>query len=1258
MKGDFTRLNHEPRKRYTAVLEQQGRVRLDADANEATFTQAYLARTQAIDVIGPCGAPKGDGANFQVLSVTADGSNLNLGLGRIYVDGILCQLEDNTQGSYLTQSDYPDPPALSPVADQTHLVYLDVWERHVTAIEDPDIREVALGGPDTTTRLQTVWQVKVETTPTAANGDEALSCDNVALPTASDGRLSTTANEPEDSSDPCIVPAGGGYRGLENRLYRVEIHEGGDLGAGDPVTFKWSRDNGAIVFAVEAFNVNNDDSQLRMQRLGRDQVFAFHKDDWVEILDDDTELRGEPGTIAQIVDIKAAERVLVLSQSITGYDVAKHARMRRWDHSTGQPAAPVTVVTGSAIALEDGIEITFSGNTFKSGDYWVFAARTATRPGLDELDEAPPYGIQHHYCPLALITWQQDAESGWDSETVIDDCRPQFPPLSNICAEDVCFDNSDCQLPGAATIQDALDQLCAANDLRHHNKHLHGWGIVCGLQVQCGDASHVTIRDGYAIDCEGNDLILETENDQGLSFNLMQAIADYEGEHPDDPIIVDGSGDACLVLNAEEGEIVIRVEPYDPTLNTLQAKLSGTLLMDFYNNCILRLVDFLQEQLNPPTDEPGSLVSEGQKRLTTFSNLFIQLYNPTYGHRVFLSLKEHEILRSFYDGLREILQSKTFCAMFKNARPFPDYPFTEEDDFTEGSVSTVFGKGYHTRLRVNPEGTLGYTIGFDQRLHIYDLATEEMVAESDIPGGTGIVARDVAFSADGRQLYAIATIQDADTIFAIADVEGSNLTWRPITIICDVKLMTLAMVPSLSNMVYATGHGQGLYTIDPAKVTPNIQPSFQFNAVGHLVINEAQNVAYASAFQGEGGADSYNSVARIDLSAGGFSIFQLVDAGGVPLTGSDDIAVVTAGDQVWLLVVTDAATGSNSANKQLIRLQANEPDDRPVPEDIVDLEENTEVRLGHVPGSNYLLLSFEDSYRIRFVNLSSADALQLDSAYSFPVQISPLAIAAAANAERVYILNNLSSTITTTPAVYLNPDNQLAPGSQAFMEDLHVYRDGMFNAFTDLLGGLLQYLKDCLCDHFLVNCPQCDEDDKIYLGCASVREGEVDHVCNFSQRRYVKSFPTVGYWLSLVPVASIIDFAVEQMCCAILPRYFSTLASPTVSAYNTPYKGAQMRQGLTYALTTDFRALFNEFSSQFNLSARQKASGQMNKAMARLTAPPGARTMSVAPAEPGGQAISPAEVETLKATISQMEAELKELRSFREEVRRFMEARP
>jgi hypothetical protein len=56
---------------------------------------------------------------------------------------------------------------------------------------------------------------------------------------------------------------------------------------------------------------------------------------------------------------------------------------------------------------------------------------------------------------------------------------------------------------------------------RLHNRYLNGWGVVCGMQVVCGECDGwVTIHSGYAIDPCGNDIIVcEDQN-----FNVAQAI--------------------------------------------------------------------------------------------------------------------------------------------------------------------------------------------------------------------------------------------------------------------------------------------------------------------------------------------------------------------------------------------------------------------------------------------------------------------------------------------------------------------------------------------------------------------------------------------------------------------------------------------------------------------------------------------------------------------------------------------------------------
>ena len=57
MRGDFSRIRFDCGRNYTAVLEQQGRVALDADANEQQFIDAYRSQRETIDAVGPYGGP-------------------------------------------------------------------------------------------------------------------------------------------------------------------------------------------------------------------------------------------------------------------------------------------------------------------------------------------------------------------------------------------------------------------------------------------------------------------------------------------------------------------------------------------------------------------------------------------------------------------------------------------------------------------------------------------------------------------------------------------------------------------------------------------------------------------------------------------------------------------------------------------------------------------------------------------------------------------------------------------------------------------------------------------------------------------------------------------------------------------------------------------------------------------------------------------------------------------------------------------------
>ena len=121
-------------------------------------------------------------------------------------------------------------PDLPPVISKPglYLIYVDVWQRLLTALDDPSIREIALGGPDTTTRTKTVWQVKHWFAGTDPGNCLTTFADFEKLIAPGTGKLSARSKRVQTSTDACVVPPGAGYTGLENQLYRIEIHNGGD----------------------------------------------------------------------------------------------------------------------------------------------------------------------------------------------------------------------------------------------------------------------------------------------------------------------------------------------------------------------------------------------------------------------------------------------------------------------------------------------------------------------------------------------------------------------------------------------------------------------------------------------------------------------------------------------------------------------------------------------------------------------------------------------------------------------------------------------------------------------------------------------------------------------------------------------------------------------------------------------------------------------------------------------------------------------
>ena len=482
MKGDFSRIRFNPARQYTSVLKQQGRVDLDADSNEQRFIDERMRSTINKDVIGRWGAPE-DHAGF---AIEISGNEILIGPGRFYVDGILVENPDTVH--YDKQ-----PWLIEPSSSASDLLnqllnggqagslgfVLEVWQRMVTALDDRCLVEPALDRADTITRLQTVWRV----IGSYDSGESSrIATHEISLPDGSareniDFNAAPLAYSPIDQLSPCCqalynnrfedvihgelgaeagksgsdcgcqpIPAAG-YQGLENQLYRVEIHQAGDLSS---ATFKWSRENAFVVARISSIS----GKVVTVDNLGPDANLGFLPDQWVELSDETYEFGdspNQPGSLFKIVSIDPTLLQVTLDSPVYGIDSRRKARMRRWDQPITTGTSAGIPVSENPVTLENGIEVSFRGREFQSGDYWTIPARTAN----GEIDWPPCGRGRAHFqpaefiairrAPLACVSlrsrndyiYRKGVTGTAQDKTQVNDCRLLFPPLTYVNANTV-----------------------------------------------------------------------------------------------------------------------------------------------------------------------------------------------------------------------------------------------------------------------------------------------------------------------------------------------------------------------------------------------------------------------------------------------------------------------------------------------------------------------------------------------------------------------------------------------------------------------------------------------------------------------------------------------------------------------------------------------------------------------------------------------------------------------------------------------------
>lgn len=1073
--------------------------------------------------------------------VVMGGDGTSAGAGRFYGDGLAATRE--AHGTYFTQPELPlaDEAALDPVAAGQHRIdwaYLDLWERPLSYVESPRLRDVALDGADTCTRKQLVAQVRLlrgAPVALAATAQPPAAAFD-ALPAIGGGVLSTK-DKPAAVLDPCADPCepaiAGPYLGEENCLFRVEVHRGGDVGeaaAAGTAWCKWSRDNAGTVTALLADAAAAATSAL----VEKPELFAIG--DLVELSDDLVELVTGPcedrvthrnhlrGELRKVVTVNLQTRrigwedpAVVDPLEIPFHAAlprpllrAHHAKLTRWDG--------LAACTPGDIVLADGVVIEFGGQDFGPGDHWLFATRTLDR-SVERLIEAPPRGTRHAYYPLAAI--HRSRGIGEAPEIVFArDLRPRFAALPALDASRIAYDAGGCaaEHPGegwaeVGTVQEAIDTLCRADrggDLRLHRRLLHGLGVICGLKLRCArDREQVVLGSGYALDCDGD--LLRQQGERAIP--LVQRASDQG--------LLDaaGTGKVNLWIEQAAGGVSTHLEAHVPQ-GFWEAVLEGTLLKDFYDKVVLALLQFVQAQLLPFPDTTLPL-SDAHKRVISLVNLVWQVVNSASGPYVFVSRAEHDLLEKFHADLQELLASKTYCAMFDHLQVFPAYPYAEPT-----GIDTMFGMlQFHKRIRVDPTGRYLCSCGTGGDIQVFDVARREAVAVTTFPGAANLEVQDIAFNPAGTQMYAVGTIASGsavDSVFATATITppaagavAPTLSWGPSTVVCDIRFVTLATHPAQANALFAIGRSatdatkRGLYRFNPAAIPLVPSPQVAFNATGLFAIDTNGLDAVATEHSGGLQTGVFNVLRRIQLNTLATSAPFAVNGN----NAANDLAV--ANGAVFL-------TGLQGGQSALFRYLLNPQQTLAV----TLLGPPTSWRLGLMPGRNVLALADANTYRARLFNTATG---LLQTAVRIPLQVMPVSMAVAPGEREAYALNFLTNTVSAIDV------GALLAATPSFTNEppltLAAYRQQMLEAFTDLGGVLVQYFKDGFCDQFLVECRECTPQDRVYLGTIEIRERKVFHICNFSKRHYAKSFRTWGYWLSAVPLLPLLKKAFAQFCC-------------------------------------------------------------------------------------------------------------------------------
>jgi hypothetical protein len=457
MGSDRARVTYDPTRMWRGVVAQQGRVSLEADWNESIDIQNAAVRDLTLDVVGPEGTPD---CGYAVSSVSATSSgnashqDLNIAAGVLYLGGERLQLPSAIK--YSSQPDWLDsatdptytPITAIPASTTEELIYLTATEQEVSAVEDPALADVAIGGPDTAQRLRILQRVRRFATTATSCSDafsqlqtewtkEGYSFDQSTMRLASTATLQVAYSTPLTQGTPCQPAATGGYLGVDNQMYRVEIvaldtH-------GNPI-IAWGPDDASFIYRVTASPESGGTTTLTLATAPVDTNHYPQKGQAVQLLASAVQLAKSTASYVAsptgiVTTLNAAYQSdslqITLNEPTTGPIPAEYFDA----NATPQLFVRIwqgigTATPGVAFTLTDtGLTVTLGKvPRFHVGDFWRFALRpiepAQIYPARYQNGAQPPDGPQTWAGPLAIINWSGSAAPR------VTDCRPCFLSLT------------------------------------------------------------------------------------------------------------------------------------------------------------------------------------------------------------------------------------------------------------------------------------------------------------------------------------------------------------------------------------------------------------------------------------------------------------------------------------------------------------------------------------------------------------------------------------------------------------------------------------------------------------------------------------------------------------------------------------------------------------------------------------------------------------------------------------------------------------